>query len=305
MFKKIFIKFKKNNKQNYTEEKIQESNNYINIKENNNIYIENNKENKINKEIELELNKNEEIVDSIEESINNLYEELKLDDTILITEDIFEENRDLKIENLSKTDLEYIKKIKIHRGKSIKSIDIYTGEEKIFKTHLECSKKLNLPLEYIKENLKYGYTDYFGKAIYYLQQELNIKEEKSYLDNTKSPIEIFNRLNNKIFTSKLSKEKIDKILGSNNIEPIKMHYRFECLDKEYDDYFKIYKSKIKRGGKKKIELINKKGEVIEIFKSLDDCAKYLDKDKEDIVNMLKYFDTKIGKNEIRYSLRGI
>ena len=53
MFKKIFIKFKKNNKQNYTEEKIQENNNYINIKENNNIYIENNKDNKINKEREL------------------------------------------------------------------------------------------------------------------------------------------------------------------------------------------------------------------------------------------------------------
>ena len=112
-------------------------------------------------------------------------------------------------------------------------------------------------------------------------------------------------MNNKIFTSKISEDKIDEILGSDKIEPVKMHYRFECIDEEYDEYFKKYKSIIKRGGKKKIELVNKKGEVIEIFKSLDDCATYLGKEKEEIVNMLKYFNTKVGRNEIRYSLRNI
>ena len=84
-----------------------------------------------------------------------------------------------------------------------------------------------------------------------------------------------------------------------------MHYKFESLDNEYDEYYRKYKSIIKRGGKKKIELLNMKGEVIEVFKSLDDCSKYLNKNKVEITNMLKYKENKVGRYEIRYSLRNI
>ena len=48
-----------------------------------------------------------------------------------------------------------------------------------------------------------------------------------------------------------------------------------------------------------------KGEVIEVFKSLDDCSKYLNKSKVEITNMLKYKENKVGRYEIRYSLRNI
>ena len=84
-----------------------------------------------------------------------------------------------------------------------------------------------------------------------------------------------------------------------------MHYKFESLDNEYDVYYRKYKSIIKRGGKKKIELLNTKGEVIEVFKSLDDCSKYLNKSKVEITNRLKYKENKVGRYEIRYSLRNI
>ena len=55
----------------------------------------------------------------------------------------------------------------------------------------------------------------------------------------------------------------------------------------------------------KIELLNTKGEVIEVFKSLDDCSKYLNKSKVEITNRLKYKENKVGRYEIRYSLRNI
>ncbi|MBS1285688.1 hypothetical protein E1H50_09615 [Clostridioides difficile] len=86
-------------------------------------------------------------------------------------------------------------------------------EEWVFDTHIQCSKKLKVPLGYIRENLKYGYMDYFGDAINYLSEVLNIdeycKSEWSYLDNSKSPSEIFNILNNKIFSIRLSNEKME------------------------------------------------------------------------------------------------
>ncbi|RDY24563.1 hypothetical protein CHF27_002670 [Romboutsia maritimum] len=206
-------------------------------------------------------------------------------------------------------DKEYINHVKIIREKSIKAIDVYTEEEQLFKTHKECSKKLKVPLGYIKENLKYRYTDYFGEAINFLSKELNLndieKNEFSYLDGNKTPSELFNMLNNKIFTANISEDKRDEILSNNKIEPIKMHYKFECIDEEYDVYFEKYKSIIRRGGKKKIELVNKKGEVIDVFKSLDDCAQYLHKEKNEVVEMLKLGEVKYGRNEIRYSLRNI
>lgn len=212
---------------------------------------------------------------------------------------------DSEEETIEEDDEEYIKNIKIVRGKSIRAIDVYTEEELVFKTHKECSRKLKLPIGYIIENLKYGYTDYLGEAINYLSKELQTSEEFNYLESNKTPLELFNNLNNKIFTARISEIKREEILSSEKIEPIKMHYRFECIDEEYDEYFEKYKSIIKRGGKKKIELVDKNGEVIEIFKSLDECASYLGKDKNEVVEMLKYKNTKVGRNKIRYSLRNI
>lgn len=220
-----------------------------------------------------------------------------------------DEDDSIDIDKDNSIELELIKEIKIKREKSIKVIDLYTQEEQIFNTHKECSRKLKIPLGYIKENLKYGYTDYLGEAIKYLSKELNSGEVSDdgfdYLNNSKNPMELYNTLNNRIFTSRISEKKRDVILSSDKIEPIKMHYRFECLDEEYDDYFMKYKSIIQRGGKKKIELIDKKGEAIEVFKSLDDCATYLGKEKSEVVDMLKYGNTKVGRYEIRYSLRNI
>lgn len=237
-------------------------------------------------------NVNDEIAITIEK------EEIDIDST--------QKNQEV-VEEFTKEDLDYIKDIKIKRGKSIKAIDVYTKEEQIFNTHKECSKKLKIPAEYIKENLKYGFTDYFGDAIKYLGQALSLEELDyiNYLDSNKTPSQMLKYLNNKIFTAKISEDQRDDILCSEKLEPVKMHYTFECIDEEYDDYFRKYKSIIKRGGKKKIELVDKKGEVIEIFKSLDECADYIKKDKSQVVEMLKNKDTKVGRYEIRYSLRNI
>lgn len=237
-------------------------------------------------------NVNDEIAITIEK------EEIDIDST--------QKNQEV-VEEFTKEDLDYIKDIKIKRGKSIKAIDVYTKEEQIFNTYKECSKKLKIPAEYIQENLKYGFTDYFGDAIKYLGQALSLDELDyiNYLDSNKTPSQMLKYLNNKIFTAKISEDQRDDILCSEKLEPVKMHYTFECIDEEYDDYFRKYKSIIKRGGKKKIELVDKKGEVIEIFKSLDECADYIKKDKSQVVEMLKNKDTKVGRYEIRYSLRNI
>ncbi|CEH33555.1 hypothetical protein [Romboutsia lituseburensis] len=237
-------------------------------------------------------NVNDEIAITIEK------EEIDIDST--------QKNQEV-VEEFTKEDLDYIKDIKIKRGKSIKVIDVYTKEEQIFNTYKECSKKLKIPAEYIQENLKYGFTDYFGDAIKYLGQALSLEELDyiNYLDSNKTPSQMLKYLNNKIFTAKISEDQRDDILCSEKLEPVKMHYTFECIDEEYDDYFRKYKSIIKRGGKKKIELVDKKGEVIEIFKSLDECADYIKKDKSQVVEMLKNKDTKVGRYEIRYSLRNI
>ena len=251
--------------------------------------------------INCELSVVEEVVLNDEVAITIEYEDDKIIDSYEINND-----KDLKIiEELTKEDLEYIKEIKIKRGKSIRAIDVYTKEIKIFNTYKECSKKLKIPVEYIQENLKYGYTDYLGEAIKYLAKELDEVEYLNYLENTKTPSQILTYLNSKIFTKKMCEEKRDEILCSEKLEPVKMYYTFECIDEEYDDYFRKYKSIIKRGGKKKIELIDKNGEAIEIFKSLDECATFLNKEKNKIVDMLKYKDTKVGRYEIRYSLRNI
>ncbi|WP_114108037.1 hypothetical protein [Clostridioides difficile] len=255
---------------------------------------------------DIELCKKEVQVESEKIDLNK-FEELDQNENYNLEKNVIEEKE--VSECLTEEDLEYIKEIKIKRGKSIKAINLYTKEEWVFDTHIQCSKKLKVPLGYIRENLKYGYMDYFGDAINYLSEVLNIdeycKNEWSYIDNSKSPSEIFNILNNKIFSIRLSNEKRNEILTNDKIEALKMNYRFECIDEEYDEYFKKYKSIIKRGGKKKVELVNKKGDVLEIFKSLEECAIYLQKEKNEVIQMLKYGDTKVGRNFIRYSLRSI
>ncbi len=268
--------------------------------------VEQNKESKGHVEI---IDKNKEIIQRT--NVPDICEEKtikdKVEDTKKCNQDEVKSIKEKIQEPLTEEDKEYIKDIKIKRGKSIKATDVYTKEPQIFETHKECSKKLKIPAQYIQENLKYGYTDYLGEAINYLSKELKLSEidEINYLENTKTPSQILSLLNNKIFTIKMSESKRDEILCNEKIEPIKMHYTFECIDEEYDDYFKKYKSIIKRGGKKKIELVDKKGEVIEIFKSLDECATFINKEKSEIVYMLKHNDTKVGRNEIRYSLRNI
>ena len=270
--------------------------------------------------IEIKPNIEEEVVVTVEEVIEDTKEvkETSLDKVDLISEEIVEEiekqdnleqNKEeaLLSEELIKENEQFIKDIKLIREKKIRAIDVYTNEVIEFESFKECSKKLKVPVTYIKENLKYNHTDYLGEAINFLKKELgeSVKDKNAYLNSDKNPIELFKELNNKIFNSNLSEVKIDEILSNSKIEPIKMHYKFESLDEEYDDYFKKYGAIIKRGGKKKIELVNQKGEVIEVFKSLDKCSEHLNKDKKEISNMLKCGITKVGRYEIRYSLRNI
>lgn len=263
------------------------------------------------------INKDEEIVDTLDEISIEKEDKLKLENeeneiNIIEKVDNLEQiinnapEAEAEAEELDDEDKRYIIDAKIKRGRSIKAIDVYNNEEQIFDTHKQCSKVLKLPIEYIAENLRHGHTDYLGEAIKYLSKELRLSEySNDYTNNNKSPLEIYNDLNNKIFTLNISESKRDDILSNNKIDPIKMHYKFECLDEEYDRYYIKYKSIIKRGGKKKIELLNSKGEVIEVFKSLDDCSKYLNKSKSEITSMLKYKENKVGRYEIRYSLRNI
>ena len=265
------------------------------------------------------INKDEEIVDTLDEISIEKEDKLKLeneeneiniiervDNLEQIINNAPEAEAEAEAKELDDEDKRYIIDAKIKRGRSIKAIDVYNNEEQIFDTHKQCSKVLKLPIEYIAENLRHGHTDYLGEAIKYLSKELRLSEySNDYTNNNKSPLEIYNDLNNKIFTLNISESKRDDILSNNKIDPIKMHYKFECLDEEYDRYYIKYKSIIKRGGKKKIELLNSKGEVIEVFKSLDDCSKYLNKSKSEITSMLKYKENKVGRYEIRYSLRNI
>lgn len=203
---------------------------------------------------------------------------------------------------LTQEEIEYINLIKIKRGKRIKAIDIYTNEEIIFENFKECSKKLGVPIQYIKENLKYGYTDFFGDAISFLSKQLRVDlKNKSIVD--KNIIEKFNFLHNQLWSSNISELKREEILSSEKIEPIHMHYKFETLDFEYDNYYEKYGKIIRRGGKKKIELIDKKNEVVDVFKSLEECAAFFGKNKSEIIERLKCGECKMGRYKIKYSLR--
>lgn len=314
MLKKLFNIMKKNVKEEKKENQEIEISKKLELEDENEVLADeiipnNNEENDCSLAISIDE------VDTVDESGKLTSEEIDIEDVVCFeqeeneykeTESKLEEIQCIYLE-LSKEDEEYIKGIKIKREKSIRAIDIYSEDVQEFKTHAECSKKLKIPMDYIKENLKYGYTDYLGQAINYLREELklDIDGDNSYLESNKTPIELFNSLNNKIFTTKIPDYKREEILCSEKIDPVKMHYKFECIDEEYDKYFVKYKSIIKRGGKKRVELVDKKGEVIERFKSLDECATYLNKEKKEVIDMLKYKDTKVGRYEIRYSLKGL
>lgn len=289
MLKKFLNHFKKKSEESQIQEDRSEA---LNIDNQANIISEEGVEKKEEKyEIKIEENNINTIeeLDNNEEKINNVLE------TETETETEFDE-----------VDKKHLLDAKIVRGKSIKAINVYSNEEQVFENHKQCSKALNIPIEYIRDNLRHGYTDYLGEAIKYLSKELKLnKFNNCYISNNKTPLEIYNELNDKIFTLNISEAKRDDILSNDKIEPIKMHYKFETLDDEYDKYYIKYKSIIKRGGKKKIDLLNSKGEVIEVFKSLDECSKHLNKNKSEITNMLKYKENKFGRYEIRYSLRNI
>lgn len=264
-----------------------------------------------NKDAEINLNSKELENNTIEDVIemkNDKVEDIQLEDQVVVKKQInCEDNINItKEENVTveipEEEKQYVKSIKIQREKRIKAIDVYTNDEIIFESYKECSKLLGVPIQYIKENLEYGYTDFFGEAVNFLSKKLKLDVSNKSMGD-KNIVEIFNFLHNELWNPDMDEEKREEILCSEKIEPVHMHYKFEIMDDEYDDYYKKYGKIIRRGGKKKIELIDKKNEVIDVFKSLDDCADFFGKNKSEITERLKCGECKIGRYQIRYSLR--
>lgn len=264
-----------------------------------------------NKDVEINLNSKElenNIIEDVIEMKNEKVEDIQLEDQVVVKKQInCEDNINItKEENitveLSEEEKQYVKLIKIQREKRIKAIDVYTNDEIIFESYKECSKSLGVPMQYIKENLEYGYTDFFGEAVNFLSKKLKLDVSNKSMGD-KNIVEIFNFLHNELWNPNMDEEKREEILCSEKIEPVHMHYKFEIMDDEYDDYYKKYGKIIRRGGKKKIELVDKKNEVIEVFRSLDDCADFFGKNKSEITERLKCGECKIGRYQIRYSLR--
>ncbi len=264
-----------------------------------------------NKDAEINLNSKELENNTIEDVIemkNEKIEDIQLEDQVVVKKQInCEDNINItKEENVTveipEEEKQYVKSIKIQREKRIKAIDVYTNDEIIFESYKECSKSLGVPIQYIKENLEYGYTDFFGEAVNFLSKKLKLDVSNKFMGD-KNIVEIFNFLHNELWNPDMDEEKREEILCSEKIEPVHMHYKFEIMDDEYDDYYKKYGKIIRRGGKKKIELVDKKNEVIDVFKSLDDCADFFGKNKSEITERLKCGECKIGRYQIRYSLR--
>lgn len=264
-----------------------------------------------NKDVEINLNSQElenNIIEDVIEMKNEKVEDIQLEDQVVVKKQInCEDNINItKEENVTveipEEEKQYVKSIKIQREKRIKAIDVYTNDEIIFESYKECSKSLGVPIQYIKENLEYGYTDFFGEAVNFLSKKLKLDVSNKSMGD-KNIVEIFNFLHNELWNPDMDEEKREEILCSEKIEPVHMHYKFEIMDDEYDDYYKKYGKIIRRGGKKKIELVDKKNEVIDVFKSLDDCADFFGKNKSEITERLKCGECKIGRYQIRYSLR--
>lgn len=264
-----------------------------------------------NKDAEINLNSKElenNIIEDVIEMKDENVEDIQLEDQVVVKKQINCEDdiNIIKEENvtveISEEEKQYVKSIKIQREKRIKAIDVYTNDEIIFESYKECSKSLGVPIQYIKENLEYGYTDFFGEAVNFLSKKLKLDVSNKSMGD-KNIVEIFNFLHNELWNPDMDEEKREEILCSEKIEPVHMHYKFEIMDDEYDDYYKKYGKIIRRGGKKKIELVDKKNEVIDVFKSLDDCADFFGKNKSEITERLKCGECKIGRYQIRYSLR--
>ncbi|EQK42106.1 NUMOD1 domain protein [[Clostridium] bifermentans ATCC 638] len=264
-----------------------------------------------NKDVDINLNSKElenNIIKDVIEMKNEKVEDIQLEDQVVVKKQInCEDNINItKEENgtveISEEEKQYVKSIKIQREKRIKAIDVYTNDEIIFESYKECSKSLSVPIQYIKENLEYGYTDFFGEAVNFLSKKLKLDVSNKSMGD-KNIVEIFNFLHNELWNPDMDEEKREEILCSEKIEPVHMHYKFEIMDDEYDDYYKKYGKIIRRGGKKKIELVDKKNEVIDVFRSLDDCADFFGKNKSEITERLKCGECKIGRYQIRYSLR--
>lgn len=264
-----------------------------------------------NKDVEINLNSKElenNIIEDVIEMKNEKVEDIQLDNQVVVKKQInCEDNINItKEENVTveipEEEKQYVKSIKIQREKRIKAIDVYTNDEIIFESYKECSKSLGVPMQYIKENLEYGYTDFFGEAVNFLSKKLKLDVSNKSMGD-KNIVEIFNFLHNELWNPNMDEEKREEILCSEKIDPVHMHYKFEIMDDEYDDYYKKYGKIIRRGGKKKIELVDKKNEVIDVFKSLDDCADFFGKNKSEITERLKCGECKIGRYQIRYSLR--
>lgn len=264
-----------------------------------------------NKDVEINLNSKKlenNIIEDVIEMKNEKVEDIQLEEQVVVKKQInCEDNINItKEENvtvkISEEEKQYVKSIKIQREKRIKAIDVYTNDEIIFESYKECSKSLGVPIQYIKENLEYGYTDFFGEAVNFLSKKLKLDVSNKSMGD-KNIVEIFNFLHNELWNPDMDEEKREEILCSEKIEPVHMHYKFEIMDDEYDDYYKKYGKIIRRGGKKKIELVDKKNEVIDVFKSLDDCANFFGKNKSEITERLKCGECKIGRYQIRYSLR--
>lgn len=264
-----------------------------------------------NKDVEINLNSKElenNIIEDVIEMKNEKVEDIQLEDQVVVKKQInCEDNINItKEENITveipEEEKQYVKSIKIQREKRIKAIDVYTNDEIIFESYKECSKSLGVPMQYIKENLEYGYTDFFGEAVNFLSKKLKLDVSNKSMGD-KNIVEIFNFLHNELWNPDMDEEKREEILCSEKIEPVHMHYKFEIMDDEYDDYYKKYGKIIRRGGKKKIELVDKKNEVIDVFRSLDDCADFFGKNKSEITERLKCGECKIGRYQIRYSLR--
>lgn len=264
-----------------------------------------------NKDVEINLNSKElenNIIEDVIEMKNEKVEDIQLENQVVVKKQInCEDNINItKEENVTveipKEEKQYVKSIKIQREKRIKAIDVYTNDEIIFESYKECSKSLGVPMQYIKENLEYGYTDFFGEAVNFLSKKLKLDVSNKSMGD-KNIVEIFNFLHNELWNPNMDEEKREEILCSEKIDPVHMHYKFEIMDDEYDDYYKKYGKIIRRGGKKKIELVDKKNEVIDVFRSLDDCADFFGKNKSEITERLKCGECKIGRYQIRYSLR--
>lgn len=264
-----------------------------------------------NKAVEINLNSKElenNIIEDVIEMKNEKVEDIQLEDQVVVKKQInCEDNINItKEENVTveipEEEKQYVKLIKIQREKRIKAIDVYTNDEIIFESYKDCSKSLGVPMQYIKENLEYGYTDFFGEAVNFLSKKLKLDVSNKSMGD-KNIVEMFNFLHNELWNPDMDEEKREEILCSEKIDPVHMHYKFEIMDDEYDDYYKKYGKIIRRGGKKKIELVDKKNEVIDVFKSLDDCADFFGKNKSEITERLKCGECKIGRYQIRYSLR--